>query len=140
MTEPLSILHQPTGTDAPYFAGSDERMPRDPIGGDMVGIGFLTQPGHVANDVHLFWTRNGREQTPIQGRPLAQGNDADRWLCELGVLEAGDHVEYWMVATGDEQHAQTERFQFNVRCWRRLAAITAATQYAHGWIFATRTW
>src|SRR3982750_1180831 len=76
--------------------------PRDPIGGDMVGIGFLTQPGRAAGDVRLHWMRNGRPQTPIQGRPVAQGNDADRWLCELGVLEAGDTIEYWVAATSGE--------------------------------------
>src|SRR5215213_180362 len=138
MSDRLAILHQPTGTDAPYFAGPDERVPRDPIGGDMVGIGFLTQPGHAASDVRLHWTRNGRPQTPLQGRPVAQGNDADRWLCELGVLEAGDTVEYWMVATGGEQRAETERYRFGVRRQRRLAGISASTQHAHGWTLATR--
>jgi hypothetical protein len=107
--------------------------PRDPIGGDMVGIGFLTQPGRVASDVRLFWTRNGRLQTLLQGRPVAQGNDADRWLCELGVLKDGDTVEYWMVATGDEQRAETERYRFGVRRQRRLAGISASAQHAYGW-------
>ena len=36
MSERLTFVHNPTGTDAPYFAGPDERVPRDPIGGDMV--------------------------------------------------------------------------------------------------------
>jgi len=138
MSDRLVILHQPTGTDAPYYAGPDERVPRDPIGGDMVGIGFLTQPGRAASDVRLFWSRNGRPQTPLQGRPVAQGNDADRWLCELGVLEAGDTVEYWMVATGNEQRAETERYRFGVRRQRRLAGISATAQHAHGWTLATR--
>ena len=138
MSDRLAILHQPTGTDAPYFAGPDERLPRDPIGGDMVGIGFLTQPGRAAGDVRLFWTRNGRPQTPIQGRPVAQGNDADRWLCELGVLEAGDTVEYWMIATGGERRAETERYRFGVRRQRRLVGISASAQHTHGWTLATR--
>src|SRR6266545_3740607 len=72
MSDRLVILHRPTGTDAPYYAGPDERVPRDPIGGDMVGIGFLTQPGRAASDVRLFWSRNGRPQTPLQGRPVAR--------------------------------------------------------------------
>ena len=134
----MPFFRQQTGTDAPYFAGPDERVPRDPIGGDMVGIGFLTQPGRAASDVRLFWTRNGRPQTPLQGRPVAQGNDADRWLCELGVLEAGDMVEYWMVATGNQQRAETERYGFGVRRQRRLAGISASAQHAHGWTLATR--
>ena len=138
MSKPLTILHRPTGTDAPYFAGPDERGPRDPIGGDMVGIGFLTQPGRAAEDVRLFWTRNGRPQAPIQGRPVARGDDADRWLCELGVLEAGDTVEYWMVAAGDGERAETERYRFGVRRQRRLAGISAAVQHAQGWALATR--
>ena len=138
MSERLTFVHNPTGTDAPYFAGPDERVPRDPIGGDMVGIGFLTQPGLVASDVRLHWTRNGRPQTPIQGRPVAQNPDADRWLCDLGVLEAGDTVEYWMAASGGEQRAETERYRFGVGRLRRISAISAAAQHAHGWTLATR--
>ena len=67
----------------------DERVPRDPVGGDMVGIGFLTRPGHTATAVALHWTRNGRRQPPIGGRALARYADFDRWLAEIGVVEAG---------------------------------------------------
>ena len=138
MSERMTITHEPTGTDAPYFAGPDERTPRDPQGGDMVGIGFLTQPGRAAQDVRLCWTRNGRPQTPIQGRPVALGNDADRWLCELGVLEAGDTVAYWMVATSGDQRVETPHYYFGVRRQRRLVGITAAALHGHGWALATR--
>ncbi len=138
MRQRLTIRHRPTGTDAPYFAGPDERTPRDPIGGDMVGIGFLTQPGGAATDVRLCWTRNGRPQTLIQGRPVAQGNDADRWLCELGVIEAGDQVDYWIVATGNDDRTQSDLFTFAARRWRTLGAIIGASPQRDGWTLATR--
>jgi len=120
----VNIVHNPYGTDAPYFVGPDERIPRDPVGGDMVGAGFLTQPGGAAESVQLCWTRNGRPQPPILGRPVAQGSDADRWLCELGVVEAGDTVEYWIVA-GDGQTIESPRYSFIARRWRRLAQVAA---------------
>ncbi len=117
----LQIIHHPYGTDAPYFSGPDERTPRDPVGGDMVGIGFLTQPGGAADSVRLCWTRNGHPQAPIHGRPVALGTDADRWLCELGVVDGGDTVEYWMVATSDGQIYESPRYSFVTRRWCRPA-------------------
>jgi alpha-glucosidase (family GH31 glycosyl hydrolase) len=126
MTEQITIVHSPYGTDAPYFAGPEERAPRDPVGGDMVGVGFLTAPGRAAEMVRLHWTRNGRPQTPILGRPVAQAADADRWLVELGVVEAGDTVEYWIVASAGGQAIESPRYRFTARRWRRLATITAA--------------
>ncbi len=126
MSEPLRILHRPHGTDHPYLADADERTPRDPVGGDMVSVGFLTTPGGAAEHVRLEWARNGRPQTPIHGRALARGHDADRWLVELGVLEASDCVEYSMVAEGRSARASYPRTSFGVRRLRRLAAVGAA--------------
>jgi alpha-D-xyloside xylohydrolase len=137
MSEQLQIIHRPYGTDHPYLAGPDERSPRDPVGGDMVGIGFLTVPGRAAETVRLCWTRNGRRQAPIFGRPLALGSDHDRWLVELGVIEAGDTVEYWVEVEGQGQRAATPRHSFAARRWRRLARISAAQPAAAGLALAT---
>ena len=137
MSERLSILHAPFGTDHPYQAGADERIPRDPTGGDMVSVGFLTTPGGAASGVRLFWTRNGRPQTPIHGRPLSTGRDHDRWLVELGVLEAGDEVEYWMVAEGAAGPVESPRYRFAARRRRSLAGVTAVAETADGLLLAT---
>ena len=100
-------------------------------------LGLAFSRSWAAQDVRLCWTRNGRPQTPIQGRPVAQGNDADRWLCELGVLDAGDVAAYWMVVTGDDQQAETPRYHFSVRRQRRLARITAVAPHGQGRALAT---
>ena len=138
MSEALRIVHAPHGTDHPYQAGPEERAPRDPVGGDMVSVGFLTVPGGAARGVRLFWTRNGRPQTPVHGRPLAVGRDHDRWLVELGVLEAGDAVEYWMVAEGDAGPVESPRFRFAARRRRALAGVAAVAEGPGGLRLATR--
>ena len=136
MSQPLTIVHSPCGTDHPYLAGAEERIPRDPAGGDMVSVGFLTAPGGAAQSVRLEWTRNGRPQTPVHGRALSLGQDYDRWLVELGVQEAGDEVTYWMSAEGESQHALTPRFQFGTRRVRTAAAWDIVQNAPAGLILA----
>lgn len=137
MTQPLTIVHAPFGTDHPYLAGAEERTPRDPVGGDMVSVGFLTTPGGAARSVRLEWTRNGRVQTPVHGRALSVGQDHDRWLVELGVLEAGDVVEYWMSAVGDGQRADSPRVAFGTRRMRTLAGVGGVAATGSGLNLAT---
>src|SRR5215207_1847908 len=98
----LTIVHRPTGIDHPYEPFFDERRPRDPSVGDMVALGFLTKPGRLAESVRVEWTRNGRRQTPIFARALERGTDEDRWPVELGVMEAGDEVEYRVLVVGSD--------------------------------------
>lgn len=138
MSEALQIVHAPHGTDHPYYAGPEERAPRDPVGGDMVCVGFLTTPGGAAGAVQLHWTRNGRPQTPIHGRPVATGNDHDRWLVELGVIEAGDAVEYWMRAEGAGDSVETPRYRFAARRRRSLAGLSGVAETPEGLVVATR--
>ncbi|MBK8048753.1 MAG: hypothetical protein IPK16_17490 [Anaerolineales bacterium] len=71
-SQSLTILHAPHGAGAHYFVEMEERVPRDPVGGDMVTIGFLTKPGNRGAEVALHWVRNGRQQPPIGGRALAR--------------------------------------------------------------------
>lgn len=137
MRPPLTIVHAPHGTDHPYLAGAAERTPRDPIGGDMVSIGFLTTPGSTARGVRLDWSRNAVPQTPIHGRALSVGQDQDRWLVELGVLEAGDRVEYWMTADGQGQHAESPHYHFGVRRLRTLCGLGGMVGSADGVTVAT---
>jgi len=137
MSDRPTIVHAPHGTDHPYLAGPDERAPRDPAGGDMVSVGFLTVPGGAARAVRLCWTRNGRPQTPVHGRPLATGHDHDRWLVELGVLDAGDAVEYWMVAEGEAGPVESPRFRFAARRRRALAGVSAVAETGEGLLLAT---
>ncbi len=98
-SQKLAIVHTPAGSDHPYETRFEERRPRDPIGGDMVSVGFLTTPGGAAAAVRLDWTRNGRPQAPIHSRAISNGTDEDRWLSELGVVEGGDDVTYRISAT-----------------------------------------
>jgi hypothetical protein len=135
MTRPstaLTVVHEPHGLDGRYDARFEERRPRDPVGGDMVSIGFLTRPGGLAIDIRLHWCRNSRPQTTVLARPVARGTDEDRWLVELGIVEAGDAVEYWISATGAGETAVSPRFGFVTRRWRRLAGIAATEQTDEG--------
>ena len=132
MSLPLTIVHVPHGTDHPYLAGAEERSPRDPSGGDMVSVGFLTKPGGAARAVRLDWTRNGIAQTPVHGRALALQQDHDRWLVELGVLEAGDRLEYRMAAEGEGECTESPLYRFGVRRVRILSGFGAMTKRADG--------
>ena len=84
----LTITHAPYGSGSPYVPTLAERTPRDPVGGDMVTLSFLTLPGQGAAGVALHWERNGRAQTPIGGRAHLRCDSFDQWLFELGVVEA----------------------------------------------------
>lgn len=137
MTGQLSIKHHPYGLDNPYLVQPDERIPRDPIGGDMVSVSFVTEPGHQAETVRVFWIRNGRPQTPIGARPVSRSTDADRWLVELGVMEGGDTVAYWIEAEGGGTTARSATEQFTTRRWRRLAQAAAIEQSLDGVRVAT---
>lgn len=115
----LEIIHQPTGIDHPYEPLFQERRPRDPSAGDMVVLGFLSKPGNTVETVRVDWTRNGRPQTPIFARAIQRGIDEDRWLVELGVMDACDAVCYSLSATAsDGRTAQTGEFHFVTRFWR----------------------
>ncbi|MGH2551376.1 MAG: TIM-barrel domain-containing protein [Thermomicrobiales bacterium] len=114
----LKIIHQPTGIDHPYEPLFQERRPRDPSAGDMVVLGFLSKPGQAVETVRVDWTRNDRPQTPIFARAIQRGTDEDRWLVELGVMEAGDRVSYSLSATAaDGRHAGTPAYEFTTRSW-----------------------
>jgi alpha-glucosidase (family GH31 glycosyl hydrolase) len=132
MSPRLSIIHTPHGTDHPYQVLPAERTPRDPVGGDMVSVGFLTTPGGVAQGVRFYWERNGRPQTPVHGRPVSVGHDNDRWLVELGVMEAGDTVCYWVIAETADGPVESPRYEFATRRRRTLAGISAVTEIADG--------
>ncbi len=45
MHSPLTIVHTPYGNGSPYVPTLAERVPQDPVGGDMVTLWFLTTPG-----------------------------------------------------------------------------------------------
>lgn len=124
MTTPLTITHAPHGNGSPYVATLAERTPQDPVGGDMVTLSFLTSPGGTGASVTLYWMRNGRPQTPIGGRAQARFNSFDQWLFELGVVEAGDVVEYWLVAEAGGQQALSPHYTFVARRLRRLTNLT----------------
>jgi len=134
---PLTIIHFPYGLDGPYETRFEERRPRDPVGGDMVVVGFLTRPGRAAETVRVHWSRNGRPQASILARASATGTDEDRWLVELGVVEAGDEVEYWIAADGANGRAESPRHRFAVRRWRRLAGVSDVEPVADGIRLAT---
>jgi len=123
MNTPLTIIHSPHGDGSPYISTLAERSPQDPVGGDMVTLSFLTEPGNAETAVTLHWTRNGRAQTPVGGRAQARYASFDRWLFELGVMEAGDAVEYWLAASSGGQQVVSERFRFVTRRLRTLAAL-----------------
>ena len=65
MSQPLTIVHSPFGTDHPYLAGAEERTPRDPAGGVMVSGGFLTTPGGSALGGRREWNSNRRPEKPL---------------------------------------------------------------------------
>ena len=92
MHSPLTIVHTPYGNGSPYVPTLAERVPQDPVGGDMVTLWFLTTPGCPDTAVTLHWTLNGRPQTPIGGRAHGRYDSFDQWVFELGVVEAGDAV------------------------------------------------
>src|SRR5829696_2401018 len=120
-SQQLTIVHRPTGIDHPYEPFFDERRPRDPSAGDMVALGFLTRPGRLADSVRVEWTRNGRQRTPIFARALERGRDEDRWLVELGVVEADDEVKYCITAVGsDGLETSTPIERFVTRRWHRV--------------------
>ena len=122
MSNRLTIVHAPTGIDHPYEPAFEERRPRDPSGGDMVALGFLTRPGGAADSVRVEWTRNGRKQTTIGARPLSLGTDEDRWLVELGVVEAGDRINYRIIGTAaDGAETATAVLAFTARTWHTAA-------------------
>ncbi|HEV2528617.1 MAG TPA: TIM-barrel domain-containing protein [Thermomicrobiales bacterium] len=129
-SRPLTIVHAPTGIDHPYETRYEERRPRDPIGGDMVSVGFLTTPGGAAAGVRVDWERAGQPQAPIHARATANATDEDRWLAELGVIEAGESVTYRISATGhDGATVRTADYGFVTATWHRLAGaeILAST-------------
>lgn len=118
MSAPLTIVHRPTGIDHPYEPFFDERRPRDPSVGDMVVLGFLTTPGSIADSVRVDWTRNGVAEAPIFARALSRGDDEDRWLVELGVVEAGDVVTYQISAVDPRDGSPVAgTFGFSTRIW-----------------------
>jgi len=133
----LTIVHEPHGLDTPYDTRFEERRPRDPAGGDMVAIGFLTRPGGRAQTARLDWRRNGRLQPPILARAASFSTDEDRWLVELGVLDAGDHIDYWITAEGRGDQVSSPMYAFAVRRWRRLAQVVGVVTTTEGAEFAT---
>jgi alpha-glucosidase (family GH31 glycosyl hydrolase) len=130
MNTPLTITHTPHGSGSPYVPSLAERTPQDPSGGDMVTLAFLTTPGQADCVVTLHWTRNGRPQTPIGGRAQLRVHSFDQWLFELGVVEAGDDVTYWLVAEAAGQRVESEQFTFVARHLRRLAGLAAVQERA----------
>lgn len=121
----LTITHAPYGSGSPYVPTLAERTPRDPVGGDMVTLSFLTLPGQGAAGVALHWERNGRAQTPIGGRAHLRCDSFDQWLFELGVVEAGDAVEYWLVADAGDEPITSKHFTFVSRRLRSLCGLAA---------------
>jgi alpha-glucosidase (family GH31 glycosyl hydrolase) len=140
MPSALTIVHQPTGIDHPYEPLFEERRPRDPSGGDMVALGFLTRPGRIVETVRVDWTRNGRSQTPIFARPVQRGTDEVRWLVELGVVEGGDEVVYRLSATAEDGvQAESSEFSFITRQWRSASCFVMIDALAMRRRFATVT-
>ena len=125
MHSPLTIVHTPYGNGSPYVPTLAERVPQDPVGGDMVTLWFLTTPGDTTTSVTLHWTRNGRPQTPIGGRPQGRYESFDQWVFELGVVEAGDEVTYWLEADAGTAHCVSDTFSFVTRRLRQMAGLAA---------------
>ena len=128
MSQNFALVHRPFGIDHPYEPFFDERRPRDPSGGDLVALGIITRPGSMAESVRIEWSRNGRPQTAIHARALERGADEDRWLVELGVVEASDDVTYQIhgAAPGFDP-LSTPEHRFITRRWHTASAVTSKT-------------
>ena len=131
MQPPLTIVHTPYGNGSPYVPTLAERVPQDPVGGDMVTLWFLTTPGDATTSVTLYWTRSGRPQTPIGGRPQDRYESFDRWVFELGVVEAGDEVTYWLEAAASAAQCVSEHFSFVTRRLRQMGDLTVVYSDEH---------
>jgi alpha-glucosidase (family GH31 glycosyl hydrolase) len=131
MQPPLTIVHTPYGNGSPYVPTLAERVPQDPVGGDMVTLWFLTTPGKATTAVTLHWTRNGRPQTPICGRPQGRYESFDQWVFELGVVEAGDEVAYWLEADAGTAQCVSDTFSFVTRQLRQMADLVVAYSDEH---------
>ena len=64
-----------------------------------------------------------RAQTPIGGRARSRYASFDQWIFELGVLEAGDAVTYWLEVETCPVKCESAHFHFVTRRMRRLGGL-----------------
>src|SRR5207237_1010046 len=119
----IRFVHQPTGSEDPYFTANFERMPRNPQQNESVILNVVIEPLNALHLVHVDWSLNGKQQLPVRMK-LIQATDGDKiWQADLGFFQYGDKVEYTFVVVQDGGDSRSEVYGFKVRKWHALGKV-----------------
>lgn len=119
----LKFIHQPTGSDDPYYKANFERAPRYPQSNENVVLHVVTEPLNPQQQILVDWSLNGQSQISIRMK-LAQAADGEKlWKSDLGTFQLGDQVEYRFQQAQEESHSYSETYAFKVSQWQALIPV-----------------
>ncbi len=85
----ITLLHQPYGEHHPYIPLATERMPRDPIAGDLITLGVETSHKPAVDLVWCIWQIEGDPtENRTEATKIVNGESADQWQVNLPALKA----------------------------------------------------
>lgn len=117
------ILHDPSGTDDPYFFNRNERFPRFPAQDEKVFVNIVTQPFQPAQLVYVECAVNGRANEPIKMEAVTSDKGEKYWQACLGSFQAFDQVEYGFKVLETKDTTTVPTYSFSVRNWVSLQQI-----------------
>ncbi|MEX2461976.1 MAG: TIM-barrel domain-containing protein [Paenibacillaceae bacterium] len=116
----IKFIHQPTGSDDPYFKANFERIPRYPQSNENVVLNLVTEPLNPQQNIKVEWSVGGQLQTSERMK-LVQAPDGEKlWKAELGSFQLGDEVEYRFQLDQAGGVSCSDTYVFKVRQWLPL--------------------
>jgi alpha-D-xyloside xylohydrolase len=115
----FDIIHTPKGQEHPYVQGPEERVPREPLAGEMFTVGIAIRPPGAVSQVRVHTCLDDQPGPTVEAAPhpdweaeleAAVGVDLlhtivrveqDVWRARLTAPEIGHTLTYWIEA-GDQ--------------------------------------
>jgi alpha-D-xyloside xylohydrolase len=120
----IKFIHQPTGSDDPYFKANFERFPRYPQANENVVLHLVTEPLNPMQLILVEWSLGCQRQTPVRMKLVKAADGEKLWKADLGSFQLGDNVEYkFQLAQEDAAAACSDIYAFKVRQWQPLNHI-----------------
>lgn len=124
--------HAPYGIDCLYDIQATERYPRDPVAGETVYIKLTTWPIEWGQATWITWTKNGINQSVINGTWKYNDSTNSYWEINMGSFVKGDVISYIVHANKDGANEKTVGpFSFTVTDWEYISSISEYTDYGN---------
>lgn len=108
----ITIIHEPHGSDDPYYYSNRERSPRSPVEGENIKIKAVILPYGTTYDVDILLNINNGKKKQIIPMKLFSDDGEDYYKAEIGSFKSGDKITYSISAKNKKNMVRSKEYSF----------------------------